>query len=93
MFTKEEQRTAWVAAILIFGTALIYWPAARFDFINLDDTNERRRKLRCFTDGPMWRRRILSGKNSIRRTGHFTTINKPPSVLRFPCGGGVVFLP
>jgi hypothetical protein len=37
MFAKEQQRTACVAAALILGTALLYWPLAGFDFINFDD--------------------------------------------------------
>jgi protein O-mannosyl-transferase len=37
MLAKEQQRTAWVAAVLILGTALLYWPVATFDFINFDD--------------------------------------------------------
>ncbi len=34
---KEHQRTAWVAAVLMLGTALLYGPVAAFDFINFDD--------------------------------------------------------
>jgi tetratricopeptide (TPR) repeat protein len=37
MLAKEQQRTLWVAVVLILGTALLYWPVAGFDFINLDD--------------------------------------------------------
>jgi tetratricopeptide (TPR) repeat protein len=37
MLAKEQQRTVWVAAVLILGTALLYWPVAGFDFINFDD--------------------------------------------------------
>jgi tetratricopeptide (TPR) repeat protein len=37
MFAKDQQRTVGVAAVLILGTALLYWPVAAFDFINFDD--------------------------------------------------------
>jgi tetratricopeptide (TPR) repeat protein len=37
MLTNEQRRTAWVAAALILGIALLYWPVAGFDFINFDD--------------------------------------------------------
>jgi tetratricopeptide (TPR) repeat protein len=34
---KEQQRTLLIASALALGTALLYWPVAGFDFINLDD--------------------------------------------------------
>jgi tetratricopeptide (TPR) repeat protein len=37
MLAKEQQRTVWVVAVLILGTALLYWPVAGFDFTNFDD--------------------------------------------------------
>ncbi len=37
MLAKAQQRTLWVAVVLAVGTALLYWPVAGFDFINLDD--------------------------------------------------------
>ncbi len=37
MFAKEQRRTIWLAAGLVLGTALLYWPVAGFDFTNFDD--------------------------------------------------------
>ncbi|HEY3853942.1 MAG TPA: tetratricopeptide repeat protein [Verrucomicrobiae bacterium] len=37
MLSKEQQRTVLIAFILALGTALLYWPVAGFDFVNLDD--------------------------------------------------------
>jgi len=37
MLGKDQQRTVWVAAALVLGTALLYWPVAAFDFTNFDD--------------------------------------------------------
>jgi len=37
VLNKEQQQTAWVAAILVLGTVLLYAPVAGFAFINFDD--------------------------------------------------------
>jgi tetratricopeptide (TPR) repeat protein len=34
---KEQKQTIWIAVILALGTVLLYWPAGKFEFINLDD--------------------------------------------------------
>ena len=35
--SKEQRQTLWMALALLAVTALLYWPVAGFDFINVDD--------------------------------------------------------